>query len=270
MIMAEESIEEAPKVNETEEKARRVGWVPKEEFRGDPDRHVTAAEFLARSESLMPLLRRDNDKLHKRVQEMEGILRETRDAQKEFLEHAGRAEQRAYEKARAEWQAHAEAAAANADQAGVRHAINQMEALERPIKPQPRPAETRPAGNPIIQDWIDREERWFKTSHALNGYATDTFGELEREHPGMPVEEMLAETKRRTMEKFPEKFGINPRRDAPPAVGSPTGRSAPAVKANAKVFSNLPEDVKAQFPRAKKSMPTLTEEEFASYYQWDD
>jgi hypothetical protein len=268
MVEAAENIEqEAPQVNETEEKARRVGWVPKEEFRGDPDRHVTAAEFLARSESLMPLLRRDNDKLHKRVQEMEGILRETRDAQKEFLEHAGRAEQRAYEKAKAEWQARAEAAAANADQAGVRHAITQMDALERPIKPQP--VETKPAGDPVIQDWISRE-RWFQKSEALKGYAMETFGDIERDHPGMSMEEMLAETKRRTMDRFPEKFGINPRRDAPAAVGSPTGRSAPAVKANARVFSNLPDDVKAQFPRAKKSMPTLTEEEFASYYQWDD
>jgi hypothetical protein len=256
-----------PEVSEVERKARNVGWVPKEEFRGDPARHVSAEEFLQRSDSLMPLLRRDNDKLHKKVSDLEGILKETRDAQREFVEFASKAEQRAYDKAKAEYQAQAEAAAANADQAGVRHAMQQMEALEKPFKPTPKPVEPAVNVDPTIQNWIARED-WYRNSQTLKGYAIDTFGEIERDHPGMAVEEMLAETKRRTMDKFPEKFGINPRRDAPATVSTPTGGNAP-VRHNGRAYDNLPTDAKAACEKFMKTIPGFTREQYVASYDWD-
>jgi ParB family chromosome partitioning protein len=100
-------------------------------------------------------MRRDNDKLHKRVNDLEGILKETRDAQKELLEFTSKNEERAYNRAKAELQAKAEAAAGNADQAGVRQAMTEMDALDKPFKPQTRPV-TPPANvDPTIQDWIE-------------------------------------------------------------------------------------------------------------------
>jgi len=271
--MAEDNIIEnelaTPEVSpDVERRARNVGWVPKEEFRGDPAKHVTAEEFLQRSDSLMPLLRRDNDKLHKRVNDLEGILKETRDAQRELLEFTSKSEERAYAKARAELQAQAEAAAANADQAGVRHAMHQMEALEKPFKPSPRPVEQPVNVDPTIQSWIARED-WYRNSQTLKGYAIDTFGEIEREHPGLTVEQMLDETKRRTMDKFPEKFGINPRREAPASVATPSGGNAPTPKRNDRTFAHLPQESKNQFARMKRTIPDLDPEVFASYYQWD-
>jgi hypothetical protein len=271
--MAEENVIEnelaTPEVeiSDVERRARNVGWVPKDEFRGDPNKHVSAEEFLQRSDSLMPLMRRDNDKLHKRVNDLEGILKETRDAQKELLEFTSKAEQRAYDKAKAELQAKAEAAAANADQAGVRQAMHEMDSLTQPFKPT-APPPPKPNADPVIQDWIAREH-WYRTSEALKGYAIEEFGEIERNHPGMTVEDMLAETKKRTMERFPEKFGINRNRERPASVATPTGGNGAAPKRNEHGFANLPQAAKDSFKRWKKQIPDLTEEEFASNYDWE-
>ena len=52
---------------EVEQKASNLGWVPKEEFRGDPERHVSAERFLERGEKELPLARANNEKLHKEL-----------------------------------------------------------------------------------------------------------------------------------------------------------------------------------------------------------
>ena len=45
-----------PQPAETEDKARRLGWVPKEEFKGDPENWRSADEFMARGEQLLPIV----------------------------------------------------------------------------------------------------------------------------------------------------------------------------------------------------------------------
>lgn len=40
-----------------ESKARAMGWIPKEQFKGDPERFVEAGEYIRRGEELMPILR---------------------------------------------------------------------------------------------------------------------------------------------------------------------------------------------------------------------
>lgn len=267
-IEHEDGIEQLDKqVSDVERRARNVGWVPKDEFRGDPARHVSAEEFLSRSDSLMPLMRRDNDKLHKRVNDLEGILKETRDAQKELLEFTSKSEQRAYDRAKAELQARAEAAAANADQAGVRQAMHEMDSLAQPFKPTAAPP-PKPNADPTIQDWISRE-RWFTTSESLKGYATETFGEIERDHPGMTVDEMLAETKKRTMERFPEKFGINKNRERPASVATPSGGNTPASQRNGKSYDNLPPEAKQACEKFIKIIPGFTREQYVANYDWE-
>lgn len=57
-----------------EERARAVGWVPKEEFRGDETRWVDAQAFLHRAEEVMPILRKNNVELHSKLSATEQRL----------------------------------------------------------------------------------------------------------------------------------------------------------------------------------------------------
>lgn len=58
-----------------ENKAREVGWVPQEEFRGDVARWKTAAEFLEYAEHVTPVLRKNNQKLFADLQQRDEVIR---------------------------------------------------------------------------------------------------------------------------------------------------------------------------------------------------
>lgn len=259
----------APEPNEAETKATRLGWVPKDEFKGDPDRWRPAEEFLERGERILPLVLKDNDRLHKRLGDVEAMLRETKEASKELLEFSTKSEQRAYERAKAEIQSKIEAAAATADPNAVRQGMRELDELNAEhVKPAPKKDESAPVvADPVIQDWMAKEE-WFTKSAVLNTYATDVFGELERSAPGMSKSELLAETKKRTMEKFPEKFGINPKREEAAAVASPSGQTA-TVRRDKRTYDNLPADAKRACDKFVKTISGYTREQYCKDYDWD-
>lgn len=255
--------------SDAEQKARRLGWVPKEEFRGDPERWRPAEEFLDRGERILPLVQADNRKLHKRVDELETVLRETREASKELLDYTRASEQRAYDRARREIQVKIETAAANADQAAVRAEMANLDALEKPrAEPKKEDKPATPSVDPQIQDWIS-QETWFNRDGVLKAYAIDQYGALERDKPGVSVGDLLAETKRRTMQKFPEKFGIDRQgssANSAAAVASPTGVS---VRRNTKTYENLPADARAACDKFIKTIPGYKKEDYLADYDWE-
>lgn len=53
--------------NEVEVKARRMGWVPKEQFHGDPTRFVEAEAFIKRGEDILPILKKNNEGLERSI-----------------------------------------------------------------------------------------------------------------------------------------------------------------------------------------------------------
>lgn len=65
-------------MDETEQKATDLGWSPKENFRGDPDKWISAEAYLKRGEDLMPILKANNRKLHGEIAELRGNLTETK------------------------------------------------------------------------------------------------------------------------------------------------------------------------------------------------
>lgn len=259
----------SPEQAETEAQARRLGWVPKEEFRGDPAKHRSAEEFLERGKNILPIVQENNDRLQRRVSELESTLKETREATKELLEFSSKAEERAYKRAKAELEARIEQAAQQADPAAARQAVREMEELEagRRVEAKREPEKAAPQVNHTIQSWIERE-RWYNADRTLNAFATDVFGEIERNHPGMSDEEKLAETKRRTMEKFPEKFGVNPNRQAAAAVATPNGSSAPR-RSSKKTYEDLPADAKAACDKFVRTIPGYSRDQYVKDYAWE-
>lgn len=64
---------------EIEEKARELGWSPKEEFRGDPEKWIDAETFVRRGEELMPLLKATTRKQSEKIATLEASLKKTTD-----------------------------------------------------------------------------------------------------------------------------------------------------------------------------------------------
>ena len=62
---------------EIEVKAKDLGWAPKEDFRGDPEKWIEAETYVRRGEELMPLLKATTRKQSEKISVLEGKLNET-------------------------------------------------------------------------------------------------------------------------------------------------------------------------------------------------
>lgn len=65
---------------DVEVRARAMGWVPQEEFRGAEDRWVDAETFVRRGEEILPILRENNKSLQTKLSAQERELAELRAA----------------------------------------------------------------------------------------------------------------------------------------------------------------------------------------------
>lgn len=256
---------------DAESRARRLGWVPKEEFRGDPDKHRSAEDFLERGETMLPLLKRDNDRLHEGMTKLERRLEEQSRTFTQYVEFASKGEERAYKRALAELEAKRDAAIETADVTGAKQAQRQIDELNKDAAAAPKP-ETRteqPATqlDPVIQTWI-AENDWFNKSASLRAYTTEVFGEMESRFPGKSKSELLADAKQKTMERFPDKFGVNPKREGASTVNEPSSNGAPRKKAG-RTYDDLPAEAKKACDKFVRTIPKYTREDYCKIYEWD-
>jgi hypothetical protein len=85
--------QQAPRDYDAEARVR--GWVPKDEWKGEPGRHVDAETFVRNAEEKLPLLQRENKNLVGRIARLEKDL-------KRMGEFAAGADKRALERLKAE------------------------------------------------------------------------------------------------------------------------------------------------------------------------
>ena len=71
---------------EIEVAAREMGWRPKEEFRGDPEKWVDAQTWVNRGENFIPILRADRDRTKTRLDEVSNELKTTQELLKSSQE----------------------------------------------------------------------------------------------------------------------------------------------------------------------------------------
>jgi len=265
--------------DEYEERARRMGWRPLAEYRGPRERWVDAKTFVEKGEQELPVLRDRYRKLdselakqsnqltesNKRIAEMASVLNEFRDMSRN-------AEERAYNRALQDISARERQAVSDANTEEWERIQREKATIVPPKVPtapvvETRAAETtppvqeRPPSNPVIDGWI-AENTWFNTDPVLTAYAIDVDKMVKQDYPTWTVGEQLAEVKKRTVSKFPEKFG-NPRREAPVAVATP---GTTASRPKGKSIKDLPRDAQDAFARFKKQMPEFTEAEYMKIY----
>lgn len=257
-----------------EVEARDYGWAPKDQFKGPETKWKPATEYLdwAKQTGRLPKsefdeIKRQFPAIRQENQSLKAELGEIKSTLNQFVEFSSKAEERAFTRAKAELEAKIETAASNADPVAAKAAMRELEAL-KPEAPKPK-ADTAPTVplNPVIQDWIGKET-WFTRDKVLNAFATDTHEIMLRDKPGMSDGERLAETKRLTMEKFPEKFGINPMRNGAAAVADPSGTTPPRKRG--KTYDDLPAEAKKACDKFVRTIPGYKRETYVKDYEWDN
>ena len=98
-----------------EARAREMGWVPQEEFKGNPDRWTDAETWVKNGENAIPLLRKDNENLRGEVRHLKELFQNSQEAIQALQEVHTEATKRAVEQAKKDLMAEIRAAREEGD-----------------------------------------------------------------------------------------------------------------------------------------------------------
>ena len=248
--------------------ARLHGWTPKEEFKGDPAKWVDAETFARRADEVMPILRRQNTKLQQRIENLER-------ANKQASEFFSKAEERAYERAKADIMAQQERAFAEGDETAFKRAQQELVKLEKPVVIQKDPKERQQQAQDAFDTWREKNS-WYDRG------ALPAASESEmdaRAFADRMTEKHLDKTKDMSPDEFfdfignmvQEKYGprlgskaATPRRSSP--VEPPSGRGV----SGRRTFNDLPPEAQAAADRFIRSGLIKTRDDYVKNYPWDD
>lgn len=263
--MSEENT--VPEVNTEAQaaEARKFGWVPQEEFKGDPSQWRDADEFLKRGREINGYLRKDLEKITGKNAQLESELREVKEVMKEFKKFHEETEDRAYKRALTDLKKQKVEAIQTGDAEAVIAIDEQLDELKeaRQTKPTEAPAPNNAAQQAILNEWIG-ENTWIQSDIALQAAANGFTDIVRAENPGLVGRAFLDKVKEKVQEAFPDKFR-NTTRDIPSAVegGTSTARSTTTKKS----YANLPAEAKSACDRFVKQGLMTQEQYITEYFQ---
>jgi hypothetical protein len=280
--MSEEGQVVEPQQNGTEppqyeSEARAQGWVAKEEFRGSEDDWVDAETFVRRGKEIMPILRKNNEKLLKELGEAKKAAEEAREAAKEFREYQKQQFERKTKDLEAELdqlkQAKREAITqGDGDRVlAIDDAMDDLKEQRLQAKEDLKAAEEKAkevpqvTADPVLNAWMDKNE-WFGKDTRLTGMANGLGVELRRENPGLSGQAFLDKLDEELANLLPEKFGK--KRTPNPMEGAPNGTARPSVGSGKKTYANLPAEAKAACDKFVKQ-GLMTKEAYVAEYDWE-
>lgn len=187
--MGDEANQEAPEV---EARAKEMGWIPKEEFKGDEAKWIDAATFVERGETLLPIVKADRRRLEGEVGQLRGQLAQVTSqfqASQEAIEelkafNANVTKERAKSR-RAELHEEIKKAREDEDVEREGELMDELSEVNVILKEQPKARQNPPARqqqggngdvqqNPVLQAWM-QENSWFgkdpERTHLAQGIA---------------------------------------------------------------------------------------------------
>jgi hypothetical protein len=184
-----------------EDQARAEGWVPLDEFKGNPDNWADAKEF-TRVGKIIKARDEKSSKLEREIKELKSIT-------KNLLSTMQKTEQVAYEKASKDLNAQLHRAKEIGDVEEALHVTKQQQVLEQQIIQQQAQNQISLKDTEEFQrfhaqnKWVTSQDR---VSKAMQQVATDISNEYALKHPGASVEEELKYVHEEIRKEFPEKF----------------------------------------------------------------
>jgi hypothetical protein len=203
----------APEVSPVELRAREQGWVPKEEWDGDPEAWRPAKEFVDRGE------------LFKKIDTQSRELKQMKQALQELYQHNSKIAEVEYKRALADLKAQKKVALEEGDADAVVD-IDERIDLVRDAQRNAETAakvpvvDTTAELNPVFVQWRDRNN-WYDNNRAMRVFADDVGRQAAAR--GLPPQEVLAAVEREVRKEFPDKF-TNPNRAKATAVEGSTNK----------------------------------------------
>ena len=187
---------EAKPVSKWEESAREGGWVPLEEWQGDPEDWTDAKEFVKRGE------------LFHKISNQSGEIKELKKAISGLMEHHQKVKETEFKRALDYLKQQKKTALEEGDAdklLAVDEAIDTLKEEQQAEKAQA--IEAKSSGpTPIFVDWV-KQNPWYIKDPELRAFADDIgVGAFQRAQGNVTEEDLYKYVKSRVMKAFPEKF----------------------------------------------------------------
>lgn len=267
--MTEESVdveESAGTSNDVTEKARMMGWIPPEEFKGDPSKHISAEEFVERGENLMPILKANNKKLIEELKQYKAEIDSQKTTMDKILKMQEKVAETAYNKAIDDIRIEQELAVESGNVKKWKELEAKKEKIEKPI------IEKNTNVNPIKVDPEAQElltaNKYILMDQNIRNVAMQIELDIAKENPG------IAGTKQHYQMVFEELHNIYPEKKIHGVGGQKSTpqtmldggsiRSVPAQSAK-QGFNQLPKDAK-EAALKYEAQGLMTKEQYAKEY----
>ncbi len=239
-------------LTETEELAVSMGWAPPDKWRGPPESHRSAKEYILRTQEIARNLstQREHDRreaehreneFNERVSRIEYMSAQALQRQREQIER-DHGERMRYAASVGDVDSY-DALQRNLDNA--RHEFNQrMAPLEQPSWPVP--AENVPQIDPAVTHFVKVNSDWFNKDPVLTGSAIAVLDAVEAQLPNLPLHDKLHMVHDRLREEFPHKFNGGGRQSGEPGAAQVEGGLRQIRTTSGKGFDHLPPEAKTQ------------------------
>lgn len=266
-----------PDNNGVEQEAKRFGWVPKEEFRGDEDTWVDAETFVKRGKEINPILRANNERLKKELDaerdKHSRELAEIRKTAEEFKEF----QKEAYERKQKELSTELDALKAQRKEAireGDADLVVELEDRIEEVKEEKAAAKEPAAApakadepvqiDPALTEWMENN-KWFGSDIEATEIANGIGAAVMRQFPGLKGKAFLDKVDEKLRARVPELYG-NPNQSRNPVEG---GGARGTPSAGKKTYENLPAEAKAACDKFVKQGLFKSKEEYVALYDWN-
>lgn len=209
---------EAPARSRIQEEAISQGWVPREEFAGEDDEFIDAAEFVRRGE------------LFRKIESQSKEMKELRKALNGLASHNAKIREVEYKRALDDLKTQKKEALSEGDAdkvVDIDERIDYVKEQQRVDQAQ-QVRDATPEVHPELTNWIQKNS-WYETDGRMKAYADQVGRELAGT---MSPSEVLKQVEKEVREAFPAKFR-NPNRAKAAAVESAQGR--PNARSEAEV-----------------------------------
>lgn len=195
-----------------EQKAMDAGWVPQDQWDGDPDAWRPAKEFLDRGE------------LFKKIEDQKRTMQDMKKALEELKTHHSKVRETEYARALQVLKAQKKTALEEGDADAVIKLDDQIDLVkdeQRRLQSAPQTAGPSGEVNPVFASWVEKNS-WYDNNQPMRAYADALGRDLAMK--GMSPVDVLKEVEKQVKAEFSNKF-TNPNRNKPGAVEGSSGNS---------------------------------------------
>jgi len=234
-------------------KASKMGWVPLEKFKGDPERWTDAETFVRRGEEVLPIVRKNNERLTQRLDVLENenattkqLLKAATEALKEFQTYHEEDSKRQYDRALEKLKSDKKDALRESDYDAVVEIDEAMKVLgeqkakvEKKVTLPEVPTQNDPSQDPIFKSWVNENADWYGKDKQRTAYAESIGAFLSTMEPDLKGKAFLE----RVAEEVDTKFGLPGKETKADRVEG--SRQGSGRAGSVKTYADLPPDAKA-------------------------